>query len=179
MENSKMRLTQEEVNERLSGDLSEETIHELYEFGWKIVENARDDIKHLDMKAGAFAAYSGAVITLLVSGFGLWSKYAGPWMFICVLASVLFMIAVACCSIYGLFLKDFQWFSQESWLDSEYFENIKTLKEYRIFSMCGVITSYRDAHDKKVGLLESAQKFLIIAMALLFLALYFGVLNVR
>src|SRR5574342_192921 len=51
-------------------------VDELYSFGQMLVEQVREDIKAIEGKAGSFAAYAGATVTLLVTSSDAWSKVA-------------------------------------------------------------------------------------------------------
>lgn len=145
-------------------------INELYDFGLFLVRNVVADVERVDKKAAALAAYSGAIITLLISTFNLWFHIVNRWIFPMLFLAGLLTMGAAVYSVYGLSLREFRWFSQKEWLeDVRAFDAIR-LKKYRILTMWDVISEYRRNHLIKAERLAKAQKYLSLAVLSLVLA---------
>jgi hypothetical protein len=169
------RLAESEVGQRLAECKERpQIVDELYSFGQALVRQAVEDIHRIDLKAGSFAAYCGVVITLLVSSQGSWSKMADGWVYLSVIGSGSAALVGAIFSISALALRNFEWFSQKEWLETSCFDDLTKLKRYRVLTMWGVVTSYRDAHAVKVRRLVKAQWFLVAAGCFLLVALIAG-----
>jgi hypothetical protein len=170
MEKATSQLTEEEVRDRLEIAKDQpEVIDELYDFGRSLANHVAEDIQRIDSKAASFAAYSGAVLTLLVSTVGVWSRFGDTRTYLLVLGSGLALLAAAVLSVVGLAVRKFAWFSQEDWLERSCLKDIQELKRHRILTMWGVTNSYRTNHRSKAKWLGVAQWVLILAFTLLLL----------
>lgn len=174
MEQARNQLTEKEVRERLEIAEDPEIIDELYDFGRSLANHVAEDILRIDSKAASLAAYSGGVLTLLVSTMGVWTKFADKRTYFFVVGSGLALLAAAVLSVVGLALRKFAWFSQDDWLERSCLKDIQQLKRHRILTTWGVTDSYRMNHRSKARWLEAAQWVLIIAFMLLLLALLSG-----
>lgn len=168
------QLTEDEVFQRLNECRDPEKrdiVDELYGFGLMLVKNVVDDNAAINKKAGAFAAYSGAIITLLVSSFGAWSAVANLGVYLFMFLAGLAAFVTAILSVRSLSLRQYEWFSQKEWLESSHFDNLQKLKRYRILTMWGVIASYRKVYAMKTSCMLTAQRILSLSVLLLLVAL--------
>jgi len=169
------QLTEDEVLQRLEDCKGKpEIIDEVYSFGQSLMKVTLEDIQRIDLKAASLAAYCGAIITLIVSTQGIWTKAVNPWTYLLIVASTFFALTAAIFCVYGLRLQRFEWISQKEWLESSCFDSLDKLKRYRILTIWGTIKSHRDVHRNKVIQVRKAQSFLVAAAISLFLALVAG-----
>ena len=169
------QLTEDEVRERLQICKDNEGIvDELYNFGQALMRHVVEDVQRIDLKAASLAAYCGAIITLLVSTQGTWSKVANAWVYLFITASAFSSLVAAILCVHALRLQKFEWISQKEWLHPDCLVSLGKLKQYRVLTMWGVIKSHRDVHLGKTRNLIKAQRFLVAAIVFLFIALVAG-----
>jgi hypothetical protein len=154
------QLTEEEVRERLGLTNDPVIIDDLYNFGQKLEKSAIEHIQIVESKAISFAAYGAAIVTLLVSSSSSWARLGNQWTLwiaFCAGAS-----AVICTyfSIQALLLKQFDYISQDEWLNAECLSDIDKLKRYRILTLWGTIDSHDKIHSTKATALQHAEVWL-------------------
>jgi hypothetical protein len=167
-----INLTIEEVRRRLTLYEDEKMTDELYDFGKLLLAEATDRVAKLDTKAGSLAAYAMGIITFLVASSGSWSKLVRKPLGVPlpVYAAVVAFIATIY-AVRSLRLQQFDWFSQEEWLEASCLTDLERMRKYRILTMWTVLESHRQVHDSKSALLAKAQWALVGASILLVFAL--------
>jgi hypothetical protein len=167
-------LTEAEVEERLNLCVENAAVvDELYEFGKILSDQVIDRIRAVESKATSFAAYGAAIATFLVTSVLIWSKLGNqwsPWISFCA------GICGLTCTVFALralWLRAYEWISEDEWMHKDCLSKIDTLKRYRIFTMWGVIHSHSCIQSKKARELERAQIWLVAAVVcLLYLLLH-------
>jgi hypothetical protein len=110
------QLTEEEVERRLLSCENAEIMEELYSFGTVLVRQVVEDIQHVDSKAASMAAYSGAILTFLVSQ-QVWSITNQFAKYGTILAGLVAAAGLVL-AVKARWLEEFEWFSQEDWLEA-------------------------------------------------------------
>jgi hypothetical protein len=161
------RLSEKEVRERLALCTDAKIIDELYTFGQMMLKETVARVHLIDTKAASMAAYGGAIVTLLVSTSAAWSRVGGKWTLAIasIAGSLAFLAAV--CAVKVMALRDFDWLSEEEWLQTSCLSDTDKLKRYRSLTIWAAMNSYKTAHVSKVRLLEKAQTLLALAVFLL------------
>lgn len=163
-------LNDDEVKGRLISYESSEVTDELYDFGKMMIDEAIDRFKSLDAKATAIAAYSIGVITILVSTQTIWTK-ATSWTLYVPPVSGLIALAAAAFAISSLWLKRFEWFSQDEWIKADCLNDADRLRRYHVLTMAGVQRSYQRRCRAKASRIAIAQGLLLSSAVVLVLAL--------
>lgn len=165
------RLSQPEVRRRLQLCTEPTVIDEVYEFGQKMLTETIVRTRLLDTKAGSMAAYGAAIVTLLVSTSGTWSRLGNKWTpIVAALAGLAAFIAVIF-SVWAMALRNFNWLSEEEWLQPACLSDVKKLKRYRALTIWGAMDSYKTAHVSKVNRLKIAERTLLLSVFFLLIIL--------
>jgi hypothetical protein len=163
-------LNDDEVKARLMSYTSLEVTEELYGFGKMMIDEAIDRFKSLDAKATAIAAYSIGVITIFVSTQSIWTK-ATSWALYAPPVSGLMALAAAAFAISSLWLKRFEWFSQDEWIKADCLKDAERLRRYHILTMAGVQRSHQQRCRSKASRIAVGQGLLLASAIVLVLAL--------
>lgn len=159
------RLTEIEVRERLSLCAENaEVIDELYDFGKVLSDEVLDRIRALESKAVSFAAYGAAIVTFLVSSVSIWSKAGNqwsPWISAC--AGFCGLICT-CFALRALWLREYEWISEDEWMNKGCLSKIDTLKRYRILTIWGAIHAHSRVQSEKARELQRAQVWLMASV---------------
>jgi hypothetical protein len=112
------------------------------------------------------------IITFLVATSGSWSNLAHkPFgLPLPVYAAIVAFLATIC-AVRSLRLKEYEWFSQEEWLEESCLANRERLRKYRILTIWGVLESHRQVTNDKRTWLIRAQWTLVAAAILLVVSL--------
>jgi hypothetical protein len=164
------RLNDAEVKARLTSYKSSEVTDELYDFGKMMIDEAIDRFKSLDTKATAIAAYSIGLITILASTQSIWTK-AHSWVVYIPPASGLIALAAAAFAISALWLKRFEWFSQDEWMKADCLSDPDRLRRYHVLTMAGVQRSYQRRCRSKASRIAIAEGLLLASAIILVFAL--------
>ena len=165
-------LTKDEVWQRLLLCTRKEVIEEIYVIGQSISKDIYESIHTLDSKAISFAAYAGAIITLLASSFSKWSSTSvrcGSWISVAAGMSALVCVVFA---VKSLSFKPHEIISQEDWLKREYLQNEMDLRRYHIFAIWGVMENSLIVQRGKVKDLRHALHWLKFSGVFLVLLLF-------
>jgi len=165
------RLSEPKVRERLRLCTATDVIEEVYEFGQKMLTETVTRTRLLDTKAATMAAYGAAIVTLLVSTSGTWARTGNRWTpIVAALAGLAAFVAVIC-SVTVMALKNFDWLSEEEWLEPNCLSDINKLKRYRALTIWGAMDSYKTVHVRKANRLKLAEWTLLLSVCLLFVVL--------
>lgn len=170
MSDETTRLSDAQVKARLMSYKPSEVTDELYDFGKMMIDEAIDRFKSLDTKATAIAAYSIGLITILVSTQTVWMK-AHSWAVYVPPASGLIALAAAAFAISCLWLKPFEWFSQDEWIKADCLNDPDRLRRYHVLTMAGVQRSYQSRCRSKASRIAIAQGLLLASAIILVFAL--------
>lgn len=161
-------LDEKQVRERLALSKGKpDVVDQLYDFGDMLLRDAVARIAAIDSKATSIAGYAGGLVTLLIATSGIWASQT-DWLLtsLTVLAGVVAAIAGAC-AMHSMALQQTQWFKFSGWLQRDCLQDRDRLRRYHILTMWQVIKSHYECYVTKVGRVRRAQKFLVIAGALL------------
>jgi hypothetical protein len=167
-------LSEGEVERRLGllDDLKEtdrqKVVDELYAFGQSMAKEILDRIRALESKATSFAAYGTGLVAFLVSGNSVFQLPKGYWTQgieilagLCALLCTIFSVKVS-------LLREYAWISQDEWLHRECLSSEFKLKQYRVFTLWGVISEHDKNRNAKAKDLKISQKFLAATASYLF-----------
>jgi hypothetical protein len=165
------RLTEDQVQERMSSYLEPEVTEALYGFGTILIAANRERTKTLEGKAMTVAAYGLAILAFLASREPSGSVL-GPWPPGWVaLASVFAAVALVCISA-ALLIRGHAWLSDSQWFENRenVLENADSLKRCHVLAMHAVNRRMKQSNDLKANLVLGGQ--LLIAAAGICLALW-------
>src|SRR6266849_6362015 len=129
-------LTLAEVKARLKSYSDPAVTDELYSSGESLVANAIDRMTRLDSKGLALAAYSGGILTVLISTYSLWGKLLSGWFFATLAECVSFVVLLAAwLAVRSADPQPIQWHTENSWLESQCIQNHEKLRRYRVLTM--------------------------------------------
>lgn len=171
MEDKSNRLSEKDVRDRLALCTDTNVIDELYIFGQMMLKETVTRVRLMDTKAASMAAYGGAIVTLLVSTSAAWLHLGGKCTLIIAAISGILAFSAVVFAVRVMALRNFDWLSEEEWLQTSCLANVDKLKRYRSLTIWEAMNSYKTAHLAKVRLLEQAQKLLAFAVFLLLVAL--------
>ena len=138
------QLSEEEVRERIDHTDNPAVLDDLYNFGQQLEKSAIEHIRIVESKAMSFAAYGAAIVTLLVSSSSSWARTGNQWTLWIAFCAAFSAVICTHFAVRALSLKEFEYVSQDEWLNAECLSDIDTLKRYRILTLWGTI----DSHDK-------------------------------
>lgn len=165
------RLDDKEVRKRLTFCPDGEVTDEIYTFGQRLLDQAIENLRRIEAKAASVAAYSGGVITILVSSAAAWSRLGTPATSAVIGLSGLIALAAAVVSVCAMKTRPIECVSEDEWLDPECLSDINKLKRFRALTMWGSMSSHKNAHVDKARLVGRAQNLLGLSVALLLCAL--------
>ncbi len=171
MANNSNRLSEEEVRRRIALCTKTDVVDEVYTFAQMLLKETVTRVRLIDTKAASMAAYGGAIVTLLFSTSGTWSHLGDKWTVIIAAAAGLSAFVAAVLAVKVMALREFEWLSDNEWLEPGCLSDIDNLKRYRSLTIWGTMDSYKTAYLSKVRLLQRAQLFLSVAVLLLLLVL--------
>jgi hypothetical protein len=161
-------LDEKQVRERLALSKGKpDVVDELYDFGDMLLRDAVARIAAIDSKATSIAGYAGGLVTLLIATSGIWASQS-DWLLtsLTVVAGVAAAVAGAC-AMQGIALQQTQWFKFSGWLQQDCLQDRDRLRRYHILTMWQVIKSHYECYVTKIDRVRRAQKFLVVAGALL------------
>ena len=161
-------LDEREVRERLAlAKGKPEVVDQLYDFGDMLLRDAVARVAAIDSKATSIAGYAGGLVTLLIATSGIWASQS-DWLLtsLTVAAGVVAAVAGAC-AIHSMALQQTQWFKFSGWLQKDCLQDRDQLRRYHILTMWEVIKSHYECYVTKIDRVRLAQKFLVVAGALL------------
>jgi hypothetical protein len=164
-------LTTAEVKERLASYNEPKVTDELYDLGKILVSEAQDRFKSLDTKASAIAAYSIGVITLLVSTRGSWGQVSHLWSVRAIVLGGIVALVAALLAIWALTLKEYQWFSENVWLESSCLKDAERLRRFHVLAMWTIVDSHNSTCETKASRIYFAQWLLLASAVVLALSL--------
>jgi hypothetical protein len=157
-----------------------EIVDELYDFGQGLLKDINERIRGLESKAISFAAYGAAIITLLISSSAIWLKLGNDHSALISVCGGICGFECTYFSIRVLLLREFERYSDEDWLKTEFLTNIYDLKRYRILTFWYILQSHKSNHAEKVRNMASAQVWLTGAVIfLLYLLLQIAFVSVK
>jgi len=163
-------LTLDEVKTRLSSYSDNQVTDELYTFGEALVSDAVDRIAKLDSKASALAAYSGGIVTILISTSGLWGKLLHGCFFVAAVLGIVAMMLAAWLAIRSIYPQATEWYTTNGWLESDCIQSHERLRRYRILAMWKILSSHFAAIRIKNSRLKIAVYTIHVAFGFLFLS---------
>lgn len=140
-----------------------EVIDELYDFGKVLSDEVLDRIRAVE----SFAAYGAAIVTFLVSSVSVWSKAGNqwsPWISVC---AGLCGLICTCFALRVLWLREYEWISEDEWMNKGCLSKIDTLKRYRILTIWGAIHAHSRVQSEKARELQRAQVWLMASVVYL------------
>jgi hypothetical protein len=127
----------------------------------------------LDSKGLALAAYSGGILTILISTSPLWSKLLSGWFFPTVAICGLFAIAVAAwLAVRSAYPLPIQWYTENNWLESQCIQDREKLRRYRVLTMWKILNSYFVAIRIKNRRMKMSLCAMHVAFFLLFVSFF-------
>ena len=169
MSSPNTKLSDAEVKARLASYKSSEVTDELYDFGKMMIDEAIDRFKSLDTKATAIAAYSIGLITILVSTQTVWAR-AHSWAVYAPPVGGLIALGAASFAISALWLRRFEWFSQDEWMKADCLSSSERLRRYHVLAMAGAQRSYQTRCRSKASRIAIAQGLLLASAIVLVFA---------
>jgi len=157
---------EDEVQSRLGSYNDDEVTAQLYDFGRMMLQDATDRMAKWDSKGTAIVAYSGAVITVLVSTQAIWSRQLDTVAVWLLLASGVAAAIAGFAAVHSLFLQPTEWFTTNAWIQKECLSDVQKLKKYHISTMWKVIESHHEKGRVKIKRLRRAQWGIAIALLL-------------
>jgi len=153
-----------------------QVVDELYTFGQMMLRETIANTRALDSKAASLAAYGGAIITLLVSTSGAWTKVGNAFTMLLGAAAGISAFSASAFAAMAMALRDFDWISQNEWLKKECLSvkhetALTRLKGYRVMTIWGAMDSHKDADAAKVDRLKQSQRWLAISVFFVLLIL--------
>lgn len=172
LEQSSPRLTELQVRERLNDCDDPKVMEELYSFGLSMSKDALDRVKALEGKASSFAAYGGAVVSLLVATATNWTGHGNPSS-----SCIAFTAGLCglCCNVQAvkaLLLQKIETVSQDEWLNATCLSDFDLLRRFRIVTLWGAIDSRTRAENSKATRIREAEVWLTSAVTFLVLLLF-------
>jgi hypothetical protein len=164
-------LSKDEVEKRLKLCEDPKVVDEVYGFGQQLMRDALQDLRSLDSKAVWLAGYGAAIITLLLSSFGTWSKLADRFAISLSVLVALLAFQAARCAVQAIRLHDLDLVSEDEWLTTECFSKIEFLKRYRILCMWRTIDSTNGPHAYKTIQVRRSERWLSRSVAVLLIML--------
>jgi hypothetical protein len=166
-------LTLAEVKVRLKSYSDPAVTDELYSSGESLVTNAIDRMTKLDNKGWALAAYSGGILTILISTYALWGKLLSGWLFHTMAELAILAVAVsAWLAVKSAHPQSIQWHTENSWLESQCIKNREKLRRYRVLTMWKILDSYFIAIRIKNRRMKWSLRVMYIAFFLLFICFF-------
>ena len=166
-------LTCAEVKTRLKSYSDPAVTDELYSSGQSLVANASERMAKLDSKGLALAAYSGGILTILISTSALWGKLLSGWFFPTVAECGILAIALAAwLAVRSAYPQPIQWHTENSWLESQCIQDHEKLRRYRVLTMWKILDSYFVAIRIKTHRMKMSLRVLHIAFGLLFISFF-------
>jgi len=164
-------LTCAEVKKRLASYSQPAVTDELYSSGQSLVSDAIDRIARLDAKASVLAAYSGGILTILISTSGIWGKLLSGWFVPIATCGILAFMLAAWLAIRSIYPQRTEWYTDNGWLQSDCIQDSERLRRYRVLTMWKILTSYFAAIKIKNRRLKASVWTMHVAFLLLLICL--------
>src|SRR5208282_658518 len=163
----------EEVQHRVSSYSNKESeiTDELYSFGEFLVRDSAERISQCDTKAFALAAYSGGIITVILSTSALVKDSKDHFSHSMIFFGILGLAISAGLAIRAVRPLPLDWFSDNDWLRDECFGSSDQLRRYRIVTMWKIIKSHQMASQSKLSWISRSQKAMVYSFVFLLAAL--------
>lgn len=165
-------LSEADVRSRLASYSSEAVTDQLYDFGRMLLQDAVDRISKMDSKAAAVAAYSGAVITVLISTEGIWIKRFDRLAVVLLLLAGIAAALAGAAAVHSIALQRTEWFTANEWMNKDCLGDADRLKRYHLLTMWTVILSHQQRYRTKVVRFRRAQFAIVAAGFLVACALF-------
>ena len=165
-------LTQADVENILESYESSGVTDVLYDMGKRLMDECAERIDYLDAKSGRIAGYAGAIVSLMVSTFPIWSSAVSQWAVLVAGAGMLVGITGGAFALASTWPGKFLLPSDSDWLEEDGLQDSDRLKRYYVASMHLTIGSHDREGAYKVAKLKKAQGCL--AVMVLVLSIVFG-----
>jgi hypothetical protein len=165
-------LSKDQVEERLKKCEDPQVVDEIYQFGQMLLKDAIQNLHSLDTKAVWFAGYGTAIVTLLVSSFGSWSRFADRLTDVLAFAAAFAAFRASIFSVTAIRLQDVDLIGEAEWLQPECLSKIHFLKRFRVLTMWRTIDSVNAAHAYKTVQLRKSEGWLKWSVGLLLVTFF-------
>ena len=151
------QLSEATVRQRLASYKDPTVTDELYGFGQALVHDAIDRLSKSDTKAGAMAAYNGALLALLASTASIWTVHLHSWQRISPILAVACLFFAAMFAISSIGTRKTDWHSSNEWMKEECLTSGERLRRYHVLTMWGAYGSLNSAYSDKMRDLKRSE----------------------
>jgi MFS family permease len=159
-----------EIIERLRSYQDPAITAELYDFGSQILRERTDRTNWIDTKAGAFAAFAGALIVIVISTFSTWKEVVKDWSVAALFLffGVIGLLLAAFFAIQALRARKFQELDEKDlWFAKEFFGFPDQLRRYYLIGMYRSVVSHDFNNERKAKMLIYSERLMLAGTFLL------------
>lgn len=148
-----------------------DTTTALYGLGSMLLAECMDRAKQLDARAMALSGYAAVTTALLVTIFVPRMREMPWWSAVFISSAGVSLVASTVLAFSALWIREYQWFSDNDWFRSSLFENPDGLRRAHVLAMHQYRAKHEVVNSRKALILLLAYSSLMVCGVLLALGL--------